>query len=178
MTPRDRYVSFVSFVGLRVRERELLSLGISLPGIANRHAAVAELPALGLLTLAGRLPSGWDCSYHEVDKWEQTLVDQIAGENPCLVAISALTASVKEAYGFSNALRKRGIATVIGGLHATACPEEAVNYSDAVVVGDGEPVWGRVLEDATLGKAVGIYRADRPFHATCTSRSPRNFHDD
>lgn len=172
MTPRNRYVSFVSFVGLRVREQELLRLGISLPGLENRHAAVAELPALGLLTLAGRLSSEWSCSYHEVDSWERTLVDQIADGQPCLVAISALTASVKEAYGFSNALRKRGIATVIGGLHATACPDEATNYADAVVVGDGEPVWSRVLEDAFLGKASGIYRADRPFNLN-ESKPPR-----
>ena len=172
MTPRDRYVSFVSFVGLRVREQELLSLGISLPGLTNRRAAVAQLPALGLLTLAGRLPSEWDCSYHEVDKWDQTLVNQIASGRPCLVAISALTASVKEAYRFSSALRQRGIATVIGGLHATACPEEAMNYADAVVVGDGEPVWSRVLEDATLGRAFGIYRADQPFNLN-ESRPPR-----
>ncbi|MGC2672570.1 MAG: cobalamin-dependent protein, partial [Candidatus Acidiferrum sp.] len=101
------------------------------------------------------MPSEWSCSYHEVDKWELTLVDQITDEDPCIVAISALTASVKEAYGFSNALRKRGIPTVIGGLHATACPDEAANYADAVVVGDGEPVWSQVLEDASLGQASG-----------------------
>lgn len=172
MDTRNRFVSFVSFVGLRIREQELLSLGITLPGLANRRAAVAELPALGLLTLAGRLSPEWDCSYHEVNEWEQTLVDQIAGEDPCLVAISALTASVEEAYGFSNALRKRGIATVIGGLHATACPDEAMNYADAVVVGDGEPVWNRVLEDATLGRAMGVYRADRPFNLN-ESKPPR-----
>jgi len=172
MTPRSRSVSFVSFVGLRVREQELLRLGISLPGLENRHAAVAELPALGLLTLAGRLPSEWSCSYHEVDKWEQRLVDQITDEDPGIVAISALTASVKEAYGFSNALRKRGIPTVIGGLHATACPDEAANYADAVVVGDGEPVWSQVLQDASLGQASGIYRADRPFNLN-ESRPPR-----
>ena len=172
MTARNRHVSFVSFVGLRVREQELLSLGVTLPGLASRRAAVAELPALGLLTLAGRLPSEWSCSYHEVDKWEQTRVDQIADERPCLVAISALTASVKEAYGFSNALRKRGIATVIGGLHATACPDEAAKYADAVVVGDGEPVWTCVLEDASLDRAGGIYRADRPFDLN-HSKPPR-----
>jgi len=172
MTPRNRHVSFASFVGLRIREQELLSLGISLPGLADRHAAVAELPALGLLTLAGRLTTEWSCSYHEVDKWQQSLVDRIADEHPCLVAISALTASVGEAYGFSGALRKRGIATVIGGLHATACPDEARNHADAVVVGDGEPVWSRVLEDASVGKASGIYRANRPFNLN-ESKPPR-----
>jgi radical SAM superfamily enzyme YgiQ (UPF0313 family) len=172
VTGRNRHVALVSFVGLRVREQELLSLGIILPGLENRRAAVAELPALGLLTLAGRLPCEWRCSYHEVDRWDQTLVDQIADECPCLVAISALTASVKEAYRFSNAVRKYGIGTVIGGLHATACPEEAARYSDAVVVGDGEPVWSRVLEDASLGRASGIYRADRPFNLS-ESKPPR-----
>lgn len=169
---RNRHVSFVSFVGLRVREQELLALGVSLPGLGNRRTAVAELPALGLLTLAALMPPEWTCSYHEVDKWEETLIDQIAEEEPCLVAVSALTASIKEAYAFSNALRARGIPSVIGGLHATTCASEAKMYADAVVVGDGEPVWSRLLEDASVGGARGIYRADRPFDLN-DSRPPR-----
>lgn len=156
-------MTLVSFVGLRVRAEELLALGLRLPGLEKRRKAVAELPALGLLTLAGLMPSDWSCSYYEVDKWEQSLVDQIAEQQPCLVAVSALTASVNEAYGFCGALRRRGIPTVIGGLHATACPSEAALHSDAVVVGDGEPVWTQVLHDAQFGRALGIYRSDRPF---------------
>jgi radical SAM superfamily enzyme YgiQ (UPF0313 family) len=169
---RKRHVSFISFVGLRVRERELLALGITLPGLGKRRAAVAELPALGLLTLAGLMPPDWTCSYHEVDQWEEALVDLIYEEQPCLVAISALTASIKEAYSFSRTLRARGILTAIGGLHATACATEATIHSDAVVVGDGEPIWNRLLEDASNGQVRSVYRADRPFDLN-DSRPPR-----
>jgi len=159
-------------VGLRVREQELLALGISLPGLGNRRAAVAELPALGLLTLAALMPPEWTCSYHEVDKWEEALIDQIAEEQPCLVAVSALTASIKEAYSFCNALRARGLPSVIGGLHATACASEATTHADAAVVGDGEPVWSRLLDDASTGGVHGIYQGDRPFDLN-DSRPPR-----
>src|SRR5437763_14752393 len=95
---RCRHVSFVSFIGLRVREQELLALGISLPGLGKRRRAVAELPALGLLTLAGLMPQNWTCSYHEVNNWEDAFVDEIVEKNPCVVAISALTASIRESY--------------------------------------------------------------------------------
>jgi radical SAM superfamily enzyme YgiQ (UPF0313 family) len=162
-TSRNRHVAFVSFSGLRVREQELLALGIQLPGLGNRRAAVAELPALALLTLAGRLPPHWTCSYHEVDKWDERLVDGISDERPCVVAVSALTAAVNEAYGFCRAIRNRGMRNVIGGLHATACPDEAIKHADAVVVGDGEPVWEQVLQDALVGQISGLYRANRPF---------------
>jgi len=162
-TSRNRHVSFVSFSGLRVREQELLALGIQLPGLGNRRAAVAELPALGLLTLAGRLPPDWTCSYHEVDKWDEALVDSISEERPCVVALSALTASVNEAYRFCRAIRDRSMPTVIGGLHATACPDEVIKYADAVVVGDGEPVWEQLLQDALLGQMSGTYKARRAF---------------
>jgi len=160
---RSRHVSFVSFVGLRVHERELLALGINLPGLGKRRAAVAELPALGLLTLAGLMPNDWTCSYHEVDKWEDALIDKIAQESPCFVAVSALTASIREAYSFIDALRIRRVPTVIGGLHATACSLEASGHADAVVVGDGEPVWGQLLNDASAGQLNGIYKSRQPF---------------
>jgi radical SAM superfamily enzyme YgiQ (UPF0313 family) len=60
-------------------------------------------------------------------------------------------------------LRWRGLRTVIGGLHATACPDEARQHCDAVVVGDGEPVWHDVLADAESGIIKPIYMARVPF---------------
>ena len=52
---------------------------------------------------------------------------------------------------------------MLGGLHATACPEEVTVHVDAVVVGEGEPVWRQVLADAEAGRLQRIYRADQPF---------------
>jgi radical SAM superfamily enzyme YgiQ (UPF0313 family) len=103
-------------------------------------------------------------------------VQRLVSLRPALVAISALTASINEAYALSAALRTEGIRVVLGGLHVTACAEEARRHADAIVVGDGEPVWGRVLDDAESGKlgagavvaaAEGLgalYRADGSFN--------------
>jgi len=69
------HVAMVPFTGFRVREREMLALGMALPGLAHRAAAVARLPALGLLTLAGLTPPHWTCSYHEADHATEALAD-------------------------------------------------------------------------------------------------------
>ena len=156
------HVSLVPFTGFRVKEAELLELGMSLPGLRQRAAAIAELPALGLLTLAGMLPEGWTCSYRGADSVNDELVQSIVSERPTLVALSALTASVDEAYLFSRRLRGEKISVVIGGVHATTCPDEARRHCDAVVVGEGEAVWHDVLRDAEAGCLRTVYRAVQP----------------
>ncbi len=139
-------------------------LGMSLPGLRPRADAIAQLPALGLLTLASLTPPDWTCDYRETADHGDALAEELAEERPDLVAISALTASVEEAYEFSARLRRAGIRVVLGGLHATACPEEARRHVDAVVVGEGEPVWAQVLADAARGTLQPVYRAAASFN--------------
>jgi radical SAM superfamily enzyme YgiQ (UPF0313 family) len=153
----------VPFTGFRIREEEMRALGMALPGLKQRAAAIAQLPALGLLTLAGLNPPHWTCSYHEAAHANEALADEILRQRPTLVALSALTASVEEAYRFSALLRRRGTRVVLGGLHATACPEEARQHCDAVVIGEGEPVWPELLADAEAGALRSVYQASAPF---------------
>jgi radical SAM superfamily enzyme YgiQ (UPF0313 family) len=153
------HVAFVPLTGFRVREADLLALGMSLPGLQGRAAAIGELPALGLLTLAGMLPEHWTCSYRGTSHGDDEFAEHILAERPTLVAISALTASVDEAYRFSRRMRAAGVPTVIGGLHVSVCPDEARRHCDAVVVGEGEPVWLQVLADAEQGRLQPIYHA-------------------
>lgn len=157
------HVAMVPFTGFRVREEEMLALGMALPGLRQRAAAIAQLPALGLLTLAGLSPPHWTCSYHEAVQSTEDLADEIIGQQPTLVALSALTASVEEAYRFSALLRQRGARVVLGGLHATSCPEEARQHCDAIVIGEGEPVWSALLADAEANELRPVYRASAPF---------------
>lgn len=159
----------VAMTGFRVREREMAALGMALPGLGDRGAAVGALPALGVLTLAGMCPDGWDASYIEAAAYSARLAHEIALDRPALVGISALSASILEAYRLADDLRSAGIRVVIGGLHATACPQEASLHADAVVVGDGEAVWPRVLSDAERGELQPVYRAAVSFDL---SRAP------
>lgn len=158
------HVCLVALSGFREREPEMIALGMQLPGLAARAGAVGALPALGLLTLAALTPEPWSTSYHDPACVDDALIARLLAERPTLVAVSALTASIGEAYRLCDALRANGVRTVIGGLHATACPDEAGRHADAVVVGDGEPVWREVLADARGGALRPRYRAARPFN--------------
>lgn len=166
------HVSLVSLSGFRVREPEMLALGMTLPGLHDRARAIASLPALAPLTLAAHTPEGWAQSLHEAAAIDPALIGRIVEERPTLVAISALTASAPQAMALSQALRAEGLRTALGGLHATACPEECQPHFDAVVVGDGEPVWPSLLADASGDTLRPVYRAERPFDLT-ESRPPR-----
>ncbi len=156
------HVAFVPFTGFRVRHEEMLALGMTLPGLRARADAIARLPALSLLTLAGMTPPHWTCSYHD-EPASEALAEKVIQERPTLVAVSALTASVEEAYRFCEILRQASIPVVLGGLQATACPDEARQHCDAVVIGEGEPVWPALLADAEAKRLQPIYRAQMPF---------------
>lgn len=157
------HVTFVALSGLRVRDVEMASLGMSLPGLASRAQAISALPPLGLLTLAGMTPDDWSVSLHEATSVVDELVHRIVAESPDLVAVSALTASILEAYALSRALREEGLRVVLGGLHVTAMPEEAMEHADAVVIGDGEPIWLDVLADARRDRLKPRYHTQAVF---------------
>ncbi|MBZ0136036.1 MAG: cobalamin-dependent protein [Planctomycetes bacterium] len=165
------HVALVALTGIRVVDPVLRALGLTLPGLRRRGEAIAMLPALGLLTVAAHTPDHWTQSFHEADAVSPDLVDAITAHSPRLVAISALTASIEEAYALSDALRRRGIATVIGGLHATALPDEVLQHADAVVIGDGETAWADVLKAAEPNELHGQFQG-RAFNLD-KSRLPR-----
>ena len=165
------HVAFVPFTGLRVREQEMLRLGMRLPGLRKRAEALAGLPALGLLTLAGMTPEHWSCSYHPSAD-AKSLAEEIVATAPDLVAVSALTASVMEAYEFCDSMKRHGLPTVIGGLHATVLPDEASLHATSVCVGDGESSWIRILRDAEDDNLQPVYKPDRAFNLN-NSPSPR-----
>ena len=157
------HVALVACSGLRVKEVEMQELGMSLPALQSRAVAISHLPSLGLLTLAGMTPSDWTQSYHEFDTSVQDVANEILSIDPTVVAMSALTASIGDAYRLANLLRQAGAPVVIGGLHATSCPEEAARYCNSVVVGEGEPVWLKLLDDARAGRLETRYERTAPF---------------
>jgi radical SAM superfamily enzyme YgiQ (UPF0313 family) len=169
---RDPHVCLVALTGFRIREPDMLALGMTSPALHDRAMAVAALPALGLLTLAAWTPEPWSQSFHDPAAVDDALIEAILAHAPTLVAVSALTPSSAEAYRLADALRLRGVHTVLGGLHATSCPDEALQHFGAVCVSDGEPVWQDILAAAASGTLHGVYKAAGPFDLA-TSRVPR-----
>lgn len=144
-------IALVAMSGVRACDRELLALGLTLPGFVERSKTIASLPSLGLLTLAGMTPAGHELSYHEVDDIDAPGVAGRLFRGFDLVAISTFTAQAPESYRIADRFRAMGVPVVMGGLHVTAEPDEALGHADAVVIGEGEPAWPRVLEDAQRG---------------------------
>lgn len=116
------------------------------------HTVGSYLPQLGLQVLAELVPDG-----HAVD-----IIDEIFGpeytdtrltrENYDLAAITAYTSGATRAYEIAAACRKRGIRVIMGGPHASACPDEALGYVDSVAVGECDEIWPQIVRDAAAGK--------------------------
>ncbi len=88
-----------------------------------------------------------------------------------LVALSFFSGFAPEAYRLAAEFRRRGKTVVAGGPHATFSPEEVLRYCDAVVIGEAESVWPRLLEDAEAGRLQARYEgAPSPMRELPTPR--------
>jgi radical SAM superfamily enzyme YgiQ (UPF0313 family) len=85
-------------------------------------------------------------------------VEAIPFEEPTdLVALSVKTFTAKRAYAISARYRARGIPVVMGGAHPSLVPEEAARHADALVIGDAEGAWPRVIADLRDGRLEKTY---------------------
>src|SRR5208337_842190 len=75
-----------------------------------------------------------------------------------VVGITFMTALAPRAYEIAAEFRRRGRVVVGGGYHTTLCPEDAAPHFDALVIGDAEGAWERLLADVRQGKLQKVYR--------------------
>jgi len=147
-------VGLVAMSGVRAVNPELNELGLTLPGFVERNKTIASLPSLGLLTLAGLTPPDVAVEYIE---FPGDVGTDLPGDDFDLVAISSFTARIKDAYRLADLYRAAGIKVVLGGLHVTARPTEALLHADAIVIGEGEPAWQQLLADLRKGNMQHVY---------------------
>ncbi|HUK81357.1 MAG TPA: cobalamin-dependent protein, partial [Verrucomicrobiae bacterium] len=138
-------IGFLAMSGIRAHDPKLLELGLTLPGFVERSKAIASLPSLGLLYLAASTPPGHELHYYEAESDGKEPADVYDCD---LVAISTFSAQVFEAYAIADRLRSAGVRVAMGGLHATALPQEALEHADYIVIGEGENVWPEVVRAA------------------------------
>jgi radical SAM superfamily enzyme YgiQ (UPF0313 family) len=117
-----------------------------------------QMEPLPAATLAGLTPRDVTIRFHD-DRLEPIPFDEPSD----LVAISVETYTAKRAYQIASDYRRRGVPVVMGGFHATLCPEEVAQHAEAVVCGEAELLWPRVLDDARHRRLEKFYRqAERP----------------
>lgn len=74
-----------------------------------------------------------------------------------LVGITAITGTAPRAYELAREFRARNIPVVIGGVHPTLVPQEAMSHADSVVVGYAEESWPQLLRDFVKGRMLPRY---------------------
>ncbi len=75
-----------------------------------------------------------------------------------LVAMTVETFTARRAYQIAGRYRSEGVPVVMGGHHPSMLPDEALRHADAVVVGDAEGIWEKVVADAAAGRLQRLYR--------------------
>ncbi|MBP6872142.1 MAG: B12-binding domain-containing radical SAM protein [Bacteroidales bacterium] len=118
-------------------------------GFMNSEGTIA-MP-LGLGIVAALTP----------ENWEVELVDEYFGEftlKPAdIVALTGFTPAAYRAYEIAAICRQAGIHTVMGGIHASMCPEEAARFVDTVFLGEAEGAWPALIDDFEAGRIKSRY---------------------
>jgi radical SAM superfamily enzyme YgiQ (UPF0313 family) len=115
-----------------------------------------KLQRVNLPLLAALTPPG-----HTITIVEEAFVPDDIDQDVDLVGITVLTELAPRAYEIGDTYRRKGVKVVMGGIHPTVLPEEALEHADAVVVGEAEGIWPQLVADAASGQLQRIYRANQ-----------------
>ncbi len=106
----------------------------------------SRFPPIGLGIVATLTPASWEVTLID-ENWEP-----FAYQEADCVGITAFTASANRAYEIAAVYRQRGTPVIMGGIHASMRPDEALQFVDAVVIGEAEAVWEKALADVEAGR--------------------------
>ena len=96
--------------------------------------------------LAGLTPAG-----HELALFDDRFERLPFGRGFDLVALNTEIYTARRAYEIADRFRAEGAKVILGGFHTTMIPDESQAHADAIVIGDAETVWSKLLEDAEAG---------------------------
>ncbi len=121
-------------------------------GLGNIRATA--FPPMNLPYLAAVTPSSYQIEVldENIQPFEYREAD--------LVGITAYTASVYRGYQIAQLYRDKGIPTVMGGIHVSMLPDEALEFCDTVVIGEAEGIWPAVLADFEAGRLQPKYQGE------------------
>ena len=128
---------------------------------SNESFGIAVLTPRWMYVLAAATGTRWGDPHLVDETLEQVDLDAIrAGD---VVGIGIHTGNALRGYEVGRLARERGAWVVFGGIHATLFPDEAHQYgaAHAVVKGDGDFIWTKVVEDCVAGQPLPMYDGGR-----------------
>jgi radical SAM superfamily enzyme YgiQ (UPF0313 family) len=100
------------------------------------------IPQLALFILQGLTPKR-----HKVKIVEEEYMVLNPDEECDVVGISCMTSNANRGYRIADMFLSKGKTVILGGIHPSLMPEEALSHASAVVIGEAEGVWEQILED-------------------------------
>src|SRR5690348_10458690 len=128
---------------------------------STQSFGVAVITPRWLYVLASATGTRWGDPRIVDETLEQIDLKTIAPGD--VVGIGIHTGNARRGYEIGREARGRGAWVVFGGIHATLFPDEAIEHGSAhaVVRGDGDIVWPRVVEDCVEGRVRSVYEGGR-----------------
>ena len=102
---------------------------------------------IGLVTLAALTPPDV-----EILIKNESVEDIDLNMEVDLVGITGYTSQITRGYKLADEFRKRGVTVVMGGIHVSLNPDEAEHHADAILIGEAEGIWDRVVSDVQAGR--------------------------
>ena len=125
-------------------------------------------PPLALAQLAGMTPEK-----HKVEAIFERYQNVDFEWDGDVVGLSCLTSVAPRAYEIADRFRKKGTTVVLGGWHPSALPMEAKQHADAVVIGEAEIIWPRLLNDLEKNELKPFYKNETPVDLSCIKSADR-----
>ncbi len=127
---------------------------------STRSTVFGRMKMLSLQPLGLGLLASWTPYSYTVSIVDENVEAIDFDARADLVAVTATTVQAPRAYQILQEFRRRGVTTVLGGIHASVRPQEASQYADSVVMGEAEEIWVGILEDFERGELKSMYRAE------------------
>jgi radical SAM superfamily enzyme YgiQ (UPF0313 family) len=133
-------------------KKKLLLINPRGPKAGFMRSRFSSWPPLGLAYVAAATPPDWEIEIVDEDH------EAIPSGPVDLVGITAFSSRINRAYELARTYRAKGAKVVLGGIHASMAPDEAVHYADAVVIGEAENIWATVVTDFENGRLSQRYQ--------------------
>ncbi len=115
-----------------------------------------RLPQISLGILAALTPPDIEVYY-----FDENMHDINFDSGADLVGITSMTVTAPRAYQIAREFKKRGAKVVMGGIHPSVLPYEALQYADSVVIGEAEYIWPILVDDFRRKELKPIYQANK-----------------
>jgi radical SAM superfamily enzyme YgiQ (UPF0313 family) len=117
---------------------------------AERHAGLGAHKTSSMTPIALAYIAALTPPHYRIEVVDEN-IEQLNFPSADIVGITSYTAHIRRAYEIAEFYRQKSIPVIMGGIHASMLPDEALKYCDSIVIGEAESVWRHVLEDFEKG---------------------------